>query len=79
MIVASVSNVVVWAVWVVAALACLTSGIAVISFTNPFYSALALIGNLGSLAVVCLRHTPGHLYTYTSPRDRTSSRMPSWA
>ena len=54
MIVASVSNVVVWAVWVVAALACLGSAVAVISFTNPFYSALALIGNLASLAVLYL-------------------------
>ena len=54
MIVASVSNVVVWAVWVVAALACLGSAVAVVSFTNPFYSALALIGNLGSLAVLYL-------------------------
>ena len=41
-------------VWVVAAFACLGSGIAVVSFTNPFYSALALIGNLASLAVLYL-------------------------
>ena len=54
MIVASVGNVLVWAVWVVAAFACLGSGIAVVSFSNPFYSALALIGNLGSLAVLYL-------------------------
>ena len=54
MIVASASNVVVWAVWVVAALACVGSAIAVVSFTNPFYSALSLIGNLGSLAVLYL-------------------------
>ena len=47
-------NVVVWAVWVVAAFACLGSGIAVVSFSNPFYSALALIGNLASLAVLYL-------------------------
>jgi len=53
-IVASVGNVLVWAVWVVAAFACLGSGIAVVSFSNPFYSALALIGNLGSLAVLYL-------------------------
>ncbi len=45
---------VVWAVWVVAAFACLGSGVAVITFTNPFYSALALIGNLGALAVLFL-------------------------
>ena len=54
MIVASVGNVLVWAVWVVAAFACLGSGIAVVSFSNPFYSALALIGNLASLAVLYL-------------------------
>jgi len=54
MLVATVGNVVVWAVWVVAAFACLGSGIAVVSFANPFYSALALIGNLGSLAVLYL-------------------------
>ena len=45
---------VVWVVWVVTAFACLGSGLAVISFTNPFFSALALIGNLGSLAVLFL-------------------------
>jgi NADH-quinone oxidoreductase subunit J len=47
-------NVLVWAVWVVAAIGCLGSGIAVISFSNPFFSALALIGNLASLAVLYL-------------------------
>ena len=47
-------NVVVWIVWIGAAFACLGSGIAVVSFSNPFYSALALIGNLGSLAVLYL-------------------------
>src|SRR5919197_932640 len=47
-------NVLVWAVWIVAAFACLGSGVAVVSFSNPFYSALALIGNLGSLAVLYL-------------------------
>ncbi len=47
-------NVLVWVIWVVAALACVGSGIAVVSFTNPFYSALALIGNLASLAVLFL-------------------------
>ena len=50
----SASNVVVWIVWLAAAFACLGSAVAVISFTNPFYSALALIGNLGSLAVMYL-------------------------
>ena len=44
----------VWVVWVAAAFACLGSGIAVVTFTNPFYSALALIGNLASLAVLYL-------------------------
>ena len=53
-IVASFANVLVWAVWVVAAFACLGTGIAVISFTNPFYSSLSLIGNLASLAVMYL-------------------------
>ena len=48
------ANVVVWIVWVVAAFACLASGVAVVSFSNPFYSALALIGNLASLAVLYL-------------------------
>ena len=51
---ASAGNVVVWIVWVLAAFACLGSGIAVVSFSNPFFSALALIGNLGSLAVLYL-------------------------
>jgi NADH-quinone oxidoreductase subunit J len=47
-------NVLVWIVWFLAAFGCVGSGIAVISFSNPFYSALALIGNLGSLAVLYL-------------------------
>ncbi len=54
MIVATVGNVLVWAVWVAAAFACLGSAIAVVSFSNPFFSALALIANLGSLAVLYL-------------------------
>jgi NADH-quinone oxidoreductase subunit J len=54
LIVASAGNVIVWVVWFAAAFACLGSGIAVVSFTNPFYSALALIGNLGALAVLYL-------------------------
>jgi len=49
-----VAGVLVWVVWLVAAAACLGSGLAVVTFTNPFYSALALIGNLGSLAVLFL-------------------------
>jgi NADH-quinone oxidoreductase subunit J len=44
----------VWVIWFVAAFACLGSGAAVISFANPFFSALALIGNLASLAVLYL-------------------------
>jgi NADH-quinone oxidoreductase subunit J len=51
---ASASNILVWIVWVVAALALLASGIAVVLFANPFFSALALIGNLASLAVLYL-------------------------
>ncbi|MGB2952238.1 MAG: NADH-quinone oxidoreductase subunit J [Gaiellaceae bacterium] len=54
MILASAGNVLVWIVWVVAAFTCLGSGAAVVSFSNPFYSALALIGNLASLAVLYL-------------------------
>jgi NADH-quinone oxidoreductase subunit J len=54
MLLASAGNVVVWIVWVLAAFGCLGSGIAVVTFANPFYSALALIGNLGSLAVLYL-------------------------
>jgi NADH-quinone oxidoreductase subunit J len=49
-----VADFLVWVVWVAAAFACLGSGIAVVTFTNPFYSALALIGNLASLAVLYL-------------------------
>ncbi len=44
----------VWVIWVVAAMGSLGSAVAVISFSNPFYSALALIGNLASLAVTYL-------------------------
>jgi NADH-quinone oxidoreductase subunit J len=51
---ASASNILVWIVWIVAALALLASGIAVVLFANPFFSALALIGNLASLAVLYL-------------------------
>jgi NADH:ubiquinone oxidoreductase subunit 6 (subunit J) len=49
-----VGNVLVWIVWLAAAFACLGSGVAVVSFSNPFFSALALIGNLGALAVLYL-------------------------
>ena len=44
----------VWTIWILAVAGCLGSGLAVITFTNPFFSALALIGNLGSLAVLFL-------------------------
>ena len=44
-------------IWFVAAAGCLGSGLAVITFSNPFFSALALIGNLGSLAVLFLLAT----------------------
>jgi NADH-quinone oxidoreductase subunit J len=49
-----VANFLVWCVWFVAAFACLASALAVVSFRNPFYSALSLIGNLASLAVLFL-------------------------
>ncbi len=54
MLLATAGNVLVWIVWIGAAFACLGSGIAVVSFRNPFFSALALIGNLASLAVLYL-------------------------
>ncbi len=47
-------NVIVWIVWFAALFGCIGSGVAVVSMTNPFYSAIALIGNLGSLAVFFL-------------------------
>jgi NADH-quinone oxidoreductase subunit J len=48
------ANFIVWVVWVLAAFGCLASAIAVVTFSNPFFSALALIGNLASLAVLYL-------------------------
>ena len=48
------ANVLVWVVWFGAAFVCLTTALAVVSFRNPFYSALSLIGNLASLAVLFL-------------------------
>ena len=48
------ANFLVWCVWFGAAFACIASAVAVVSFSNPFYSALALIGNLASLAVLYL-------------------------
>jgi NADH-quinone oxidoreductase subunit J len=47
-------NFLVWVVWFVAAAACLGTGVAVVTMTNPFYSAISLIGNLVSLAVLYL-------------------------
>ena len=47
-------NFLVWVIWILAAGACLGSGVAVVTLTNPFYSALSLIGNLASLAVLYL-------------------------
>src|SRR4029079_16175897 len=44
----------VWLVWILATTALFASGLAVVLFTNPFFSALALIGNLASLAVIYL-------------------------
>jgi NADH:ubiquinone oxidoreductase subunit 6 (subunit J) len=49
-----VANFLVWCVWCVAAFACIASALGVVSFKNPFFSALALIGNLASLAVLYL-------------------------
>jgi NADH-quinone oxidoreductase subunit J len=49
-----VGTILVWVVWFVAAAGCLGSGIAVVTMSNPFYSALSLIGNLASLAVLYL-------------------------
>ena len=47
-------NILVWIVFLGAAVSFVGSAVAVISFTNPFYSALSLIGNLASLAVMYL-------------------------
>jgi NADH-quinone oxidoreductase subunit J len=49
-----VGNVLVWIVWVAAASGLVASAVAVVLFANPFYSALALLVNLGSLAVLYL-------------------------
>jgi NADH:ubiquinone oxidoreductase subunit 6 (subunit J) len=48
------ANFLIWVVWLAAAFGCLGSAVAVVTFGNPFYSALALIGNLASLAVLYL-------------------------
>jgi NADH-quinone oxidoreductase subunit J len=47
-------NVLVWIVWFAAVFACIGSALGVVSFRNPLFSALALIGNLASLAVLYL-------------------------
>ncbi len=52
--VTAVGNVLVWAIWVLAVATCIGTGLLVVTRTNPFHSALALIGNLGSLAVLYL-------------------------
>src|ERR1700722_5257680 len=48
------ANFIVWCVWIGAAFACVASALAVVTFRNPFFSALALIGNFASLAVLYL-------------------------
>src|SRR3954451_21505877 len=50
----AMANFLVWCVWCVAAFACIASALGVVTFKNPFFSALALIGNLASLAVLYL-------------------------
>src|SRR5438874_12648416 len=50
----AMANFLVWCVWAGAAMACIASALGVVSFGNPFFSALALIGNLASLAVLYL-------------------------
>jgi NADH:ubiquinone oxidoreductase subunit 6 (subunit J) len=47
-------NFLVWVIWLVAAGACLATGLRVVTASNPFSSALSLIGNLASLAVLYL-------------------------
>jgi NADH-quinone oxidoreductase subunit J len=54
LVAASAGDITVWVVWVLAAGLCLLSAVGVVSFADPFYSALALIGNLASLAVLYL-------------------------
>ena len=68
---ASAGDVLVWIVWVAAAAACLLSAVGVVSFADPFYSALALIGNLASLAVLYL------LLSRSSSRPRRCSSTPA--
>jgi NADH:ubiquinone oxidoreductase subunit 6 (subunit J) len=47
-------NVLVWVIWLLAAAACIGTGLRVVTASNPFSSALSLIGNLASLAVLYL-------------------------
>ncbi|MFN8222666.1 MAG: NADH-quinone oxidoreductase subunit J [Gaiellales bacterium] len=47
-------NFIVWVIWIVAALACIGTALRVVTATSPFSSALSLIGNLASLAVLYL-------------------------
>jgi len=47
-------NFLTWVVWLLAAAACLGTGLRVVTASNPFSSALSLIGNLASLAVLYL-------------------------
>jgi NADH-quinone oxidoreductase subunit J len=47
-------NVLVWIIWLLAAAACIGTGVRVVTASNPFSSALSLIGNLASLAVLYL-------------------------
>ena len=47
-------NFLTWVIWLLAAAACLFTGLRVVTAANPFSSALSLIGNLASLAVLYL-------------------------
>jgi NADH-quinone oxidoreductase subunit J len=50
----SAGNIIVWIVWIAAAGGCLFSALAVVLLRNALFAALALIGNLVSLAVLYL-------------------------
>ncbi len=50
----SAGNILVWIVWLAAAAGCIGSALAVVALRNALFSALALIGNLISLAVFYL-------------------------
>lgn len=47
-------NFIVWVIWIIAAGACIGSALKVVTSSSPFSSALALILNLASLAVLYL-------------------------